>query len=524
MQDAEAVADAIRAAYPTGPQIVVLDDVRKAPEQLLDQIRAVQAANTVEGAYYKGKIYLFPQNVADIARLMFVGAHHEIRHAGLDALFGKKKNAMMYFIAMRNPKIKAAAEQKKADGIVDSMVAGVEEVLADMPLEEMAKFNGWHKIVAAVRQWLRGMADRLQRNHPKLAAMIRPDEWTDNDVAALIRRAEDISRGGTVPARPGGAVFARAYHGTPYRGIDKFSTDAIGTGEGAQAYGWGLYFASKREVAEHYRETLSARDAKGYVDAHLNARRLVERFNGDPEWAAEVVKEQRDALAPSEENYTRLDQTLKFIESGDYAKPLPERGQLYEVEVPENNELLLWDRPVRDQPEAIREAIYSASPGKWMTGASGERRFIQPPDANMTGGAAYARISRLLGGDRQASDALRAAGVKGMKYLDGGSRSATGAGWRVRFKNGQYAAQVFPTEQTARDAASSTQYNNVDGVQYLEDGSFNYVIFSGDDAAIMGTAFSRRADQTQTPLTPRLASSSLAPSAPLILSLVCSRV
>jgi hypothetical protein len=66
MQDAEAVADAIRAAYPTGPQIVVLDDVRKAPEQLLDQIRAVQAANTVEGAYYKGKIYLFPQNVSDI--------------------------------------------------------------------------------------------------------------------------------------------------------------------------------------------------------------------------------------------------------------------------------------------------------------------------------------------------------------------------------------------------------------------------------------------------------------------------
>ena len=206
--DAEAVADAIRAAYPTGPQIVVLDDVRKAPEQLLDQIRAVQAVNTVEGAYYKGKIYLFLQNVVDIARLMFVGAHHEIRHAGLDALFGKKKNAMMYVIAMRNPRIKAAADEKKASGLVDSMVAGVEEVLADMPLEDMAKLNGWNKIVAAVRQWLRDMAARLKRNHPKLAAMIEPDQWTDNDVAALIRRAEDISRGGTVPARPGGAVFS----------------------------------------------------------------------------------------------------------------------------------------------------------------------------------------------------------------------------------------------------------------------------------------------------------------------------
>jgi hypothetical protein len=208
MQDAEAVADAIRAAYPTGPQIVVLDDVRKAPEQLLDQIRAVQAANTVEGAYYKGKIYLFPQNVADIQRLMFVGAHHEIRHAGLDALFGKRKGALLLSIAMSNPKVAEAARAKMAEGVADSMIAGTEEALADMPLEDMAKLNGWNKIVAAVRQWLRGMADRLQRNHPKLAAMIRPDEWTDNDVAALIRRAEDISRGGTVPARPGGAVFS----------------------------------------------------------------------------------------------------------------------------------------------------------------------------------------------------------------------------------------------------------------------------------------------------------------------------
>ena len=207
--DAEAVADAIRAAYPTGPQIVVLDDVRKAPEALLDQIRAVQAANTVEGAYYKGKIYLFPQNVADIARLMFVGAHHEIRHAGLDALFGKRKGALLLSIAMSNPKVADAARKKIADGVADSMVAATEEALADMPLEDMAKLNGWNKIVAAVRQWLRGMADKLQRNHPKLAAMIRPDEWTDNDVAALIRRAEDISRGGTVPARPGGAVFSR---------------------------------------------------------------------------------------------------------------------------------------------------------------------------------------------------------------------------------------------------------------------------------------------------------------------------
>ena len=47
-----------------------------------------------------------------------------------------------------------------------------------------------------------------------------------------------------------------AYHGSPHR-FDKFTLDHIGTGEGAQAYGWGLYFAGKKEVAEFYRDTLS---------------------------------------------------------------------------------------------------------------------------------------------------------------------------------------------------------------------------------------------------------------------------
>lgn len=37
-------------------------------------------------------------------------------------------------------------------------------------------------------------------------------------------------------------LFQSAYHGTPHR-FDEFSLDAIGTGEGAQAHGWGLYFA-----------------------------------------------------------------------------------------------------------------------------------------------------------------------------------------------------------------------------------------------------------------------------------------
>ena len=44
--------------------------------------------------------------------------------------------------------------------------------------------------------------------------------------------------------------------------------DHIGTGEGAQAFGWGLYFAGKKAVAKHYRENLSG---KALVDQALES-------------------------------------------------------------------------------------------------------------------------------------------------------------------------------------------------------------------------------------------------------------
>jgi hypothetical protein len=51
----------------------------------------------------------------------------------------------------------------------------------------------------------------------------------------------------------------RAYHGSPHD-FDKFDLSKIGTGEGAQAFGFGLYFAESRDVADSYRTALSVRN------------------------------------------------------------------------------------------------------------------------------------------------------------------------------------------------------------------------------------------------------------------------
>src|SRR4029453_2036207 len=50
----------------------------------------------------------------------------------------------------------------------------------------------------------------------------------------------------------------KAYHGSPHD-FEQFSLAKIGTGEGAQAYGHGLYFAEKPEVAKQYRDALKWR-------------------------------------------------------------------------------------------------------------------------------------------------------------------------------------------------------------------------------------------------------------------------
>lgn len=52
--------------------------------------------------------------------------------------------------------------------------------------------------------------------------------------------------------------YQSAWHGSPHD-FDEFDLGKIGTGEGAQAHGWGLYFAKKKSVSKNYQKVLSKR-------------------------------------------------------------------------------------------------------------------------------------------------------------------------------------------------------------------------------------------------------------------------
>lgn len=65
------------------------------------------------------------------------------------------------------------------------------------------------------------------------------------DENALRKRREEMQ-----------GYYQAAFHGSPHK-FEKFDLGAIGTGLGAQAHGWGLYFAENKEVAAEYRRKLT---------------------------------------------------------------------------------------------------------------------------------------------------------------------------------------------------------------------------------------------------------------------------
>lgn len=165
--------------------------------------------------------------------------------------------------------------------------------------------------------------------------------------------AKDVARG------------IRAYHGSPHD-FDRFDLSKIGTGEGSQAYGHGVYFAENPNVARKYKERLSA-------NAGVEGRTYEVNINAHPE---------------------------QFL---DWDKPLGEQPAVYDA---------IRGLFSKMSPEDIKKAKLASRYGSSATTL---------PNAKATGEVAVERLERLHGPEA-ASAALRQVGVPGVKYLDQGSR------------------------------------------------------------------------------------------------------
>ncbi len=224
--------------------------------------------------------------------------------------------------------------------------------------------------------------------------------------------------GGMLQAEPPSIT---AYHGSPHD-FDKFDLSKIGTGEGAQAYGHGLYFAENEGVARGYRDKLAGpvldqgvstawvkqaggdrAAAEASFKDHIGYDRLVERANSGDRGAQVFLNESEDVLA-------------------GIRKP---HGHMYEARIHADSEHFLdWDKPLSQQHPKVQEAIkrmaskYGVEPDMSIMGADAYHSVASNlADPNITAMNASQRA-----GAPNAAEHFREAGIPGIKYLDAGSR------------------------------------------------------------------------------------------------------
>lgn len=125
------------------------------------------------------------------------------------------------------------------------------------------------------------------------------------DENALRKRREEMQ-----------GYYQAAFHGSSHR-FEKFDLGAIGTGLGAQAHGWGLYFAENKEVAAEYRRKLTKSSSSytvvydGKIDEKIT--NILSRSLSGPELYAMASGKKIDlqsSIARSIEAYSRDNKSI----------------------------------------------------------------------------------------------------------------------------------------------------------------------------------------------------------------------
>ncbi|MDO5504807.1 MAG: JAB domain-containing protein [Pseudoxanthomonas suwonensis] len=381
----------------------------------------VPASLSVNGKPFYA-VFTGEANTPELAAL--AAAHEVAGHHGLRTLLGQDLDKALG-IALQNPTVKAVAEkiaEQRRMGKGKELLAA-EEALAELNAAMRTGDFGMIERRYGVkvpegmrRESLRqSIANFLKRLRALFAK--RGIAFTDEQVRSLLDAAHNATQRSDMTASvstESGALEQVVFHGTPHT-VDRFSLDKIGTGEGAQAYGWGMYFAGRREVADHYRKTLSI--APERLDL------LASSYAGLPDASAANQLRQRAQSARMQErngDAANYEETAKWIEAG---RPANFGGNLYRVEVPEDSDLLDYDKPLSQQPDSVRQRLDAAFPWLQDTIADAREDLLAGFFDNDNGSAIYRYLTSHYGSPRATSEALNAAGIPGLRYLDGNSRA-----------------------------------------------------------------------------------------------------
>jgi len=239
---------------------------------------------------------------------------------------------------------------------------------------------------------------------------------------------------GAIPAEANALRMGiKAYHGSPHD-FERFDSSKIGTGEGAQAYGSGLYFAENEGVAKQYRETLGRGDKvkvggksldKSKVDYYdqqaLNWIRTAVRERPDnaidlaiEKAAARAARDEAEGATQAAISARKTLERLQDFKAKGVEVENP--GRMYEVDIAADPEHFLdWDKPLSQQSPQVKEILKQRN-GPFLDAGDLGASWKSPASQY------YKFRADVPNSPKGASEKLKDYGIPGIRYLDQGSR------------------------------------------------------------------------------------------------------
>lgn len=182
--------------------------------------------------------------------------------------------------------------------------------------------------------------------------------------------------------------------------FDKFSLDKIGTGEGAQAYGHGIYLTDSEKVGQHYTTVAYEANKARLFDIENNIQVINAKLR-----SAQSVQRGKEAMSAEE-------RSKLYSQKNTLSEELTKRKEvlgknLYDVELPDSQLkfFLDLDKPLTKQTPQVQEKLSQFVPLSDKTGADFYKDLVAKSSP------------------QEASRVLDLIGIKGNIYLDQMSRA-----------------------------------------------------------------------------------------------------
>lgn len=174
--------------------------------------------------------------------------------------------------------------------------------------------------------------------------------------------------------------YQSAWHGSPYD-FDEFDLGAIGSGEGNQVHGWGLYFAKNKKVSVAYKDVLGAKGSfvilngeKWTIDDEgdwTNGEKKVEygsalgyvfdelEEHGTKEKAIESLQKGLDKNRYRDKYRNEAKKAIDILRKSDASGV--KGGKLFKVDIPNIDTMLDEDKYFKEQNKDIVNKIVLAA-------------------------------------------------------------------------------------------------------------------------------------------------------------------